>query len=104
MVEETSCNNVARCSGRRCQSWFDVPIHHHGVTHTFALSRSRHYLDAPHSLCFLGPIVGPGNWASCSRPSMGGFASFLYMMNVNALTADWPHVCRLGWSAFDRVC
>jgi DASH complex subunit DAM1 len=30
------------------------------------------------------------------------FASWLYAMNMNALTTDWPQVCGLAISVFDR--
>ncbi|GJE87328.1 DASH complex subunit Dam1-domain-containing protein [Phanerochaete sordida] len=71
----------------------------------FRLSRSGAHADAPHGLGFLGPALGElldeaealqGNVAGLR--ALGGalaafnesFASWLYVLNMNALTTDWP--------------
>lgn len=72
------------------------------------LSRSGVYPDAPHGLGFLEPALGEllddieslntniqglrslGDALSTFNES---FASWLYVMNMNALTVDWPQVC-----------
>ncbi|KAK1218707.1 DASH complex subunit dam1 [Marasmius sp. AFHP31] len=71
----------------------------------FALSRSGAYPDAPHGLGFLEPAMSEfcdeidtlqSNVESMKRlsDSLGSFnesfASWLYIMNMNALTVDWP--------------
>ena len=71
----------------------------------FRLSRSGAYPDAPHGLGFLEPALGElldemealqGNIAGLKNLSdaLGtfneSFASWLYVMNMNALTTDWP--------------
>ncbi|ESK96200.1 hypothetical protein Moror_7190 [Moniliophthora roreri MCA 2997] len=71
----------------------------------FALSRSGAYPDAPHGLGFLGPAMSEftdeidtlqANVEGMKRlsDSLGtfneSFASWLYIMDMNALTTDWP--------------
>ncbi|KAL0580693.1 DASH complex subunit dam1 [Marasmius crinis-equi] len=71
----------------------------------FALSRSAAYPDAPHGLGFLEPAMTEftdeidtlqSNIESMKRlsESLGAFnesfASWMYVMNMNALTVDWP--------------
>jgi len=71
----------------------------------FRLSRSGAYPDAPHGLGFLEPALGElldeveslNNSVQAMR-TLGdalssfneSFASWLYVMNMNALTVDWP--------------
>ncbi|KAH9924029.1 uncharacterized protein B0H18DRAFT_1013100 [Fomitopsis serialis] len=71
----------------------------------FRLSRSGAYPDAPHGLGFLEPALGElldevealNNSVQAMR-NLGdalssfneSFASWLYVMNMNALTVDWP--------------
>ncbi|KAG6908466.1 hypothetical protein DXG01_004469 [Tephrocybe rancida] len=71
----------------------------------FALSRSGAYPDAPHGLGFLEPamsefvdetealqanIEGLKNLSDSLSKFNESFASWLYIMNMNALTVDWP--------------
>ncbi|KAI6000286.1 hypothetical protein F5J12DRAFT_906612 [Pisolithus orientalis] len=71
----------------------------------FALSRSGHNPDAPHGLGFLEPVMselvdeaefllanveGLGKLSQSLRTFNENFASFLYVMDMNALTTDWP--------------
>jgi len=71
----------------------------------FALSRSAAYPDAPHGLGFLEPAMSEfvdetealqGNVEAMKNLSDSlatfneSFASWLYIMNMNALTTDWP--------------
>ena len=82
----------------------------------FRLSRSGAYPDAPHGLGFLEPAMTEfldeaealhTNMEGVKRLSESletfneGFASWLYVMNMNALTTDWMQVCGLsrilGW-------
>lgn len=73
----------------------------------FALSRSQSYPDAPHGLGFLEPALselvdetealqvnvdGLGKLSDSLRVFNESFASWLYVMNMNALTTDWPQV------------
>ena len=72
-----------------------------------ALSRSGSYPDAPHGLGFLEPAMGElADEAEALQANIQGlhalgqsvgifnehFASYLYMMEMNALTTDWPQV------------
>lgn len=74
----------------------------------FALSRSQSYPDAPHGLGFLEPamselvdetealqanVEGLRNLSNSLKTFNESFASWLYVMNMNALTIDWPQVC-----------
>ncbi|KAI0073115.1 hypothetical protein K474DRAFT_1603910 [Panus rudis PR-1116 ss-1] len=71
----------------------------------FRLSRSGAYPDAPHGLGFLEPalgelldevealqtnIAGLRNLGDALSTFNESFASWLYVMNMNALTTDWP--------------
>ncbi|KAG6827011.1 hypothetical protein H0H92_013577 [Tricholoma furcatifolium] len=71
----------------------------------FRLSRSQAYPDAPHGLGFLEPamsefvdetealqanIEGMKNLSESLTKFNESFASWLYIMNMNALTVDWP--------------
>ncbi|KAF8799215.1 hypothetical protein BYT27DRAFT_7121501 [Phlegmacium glaucopus] len=71
----------------------------------FRLSRSGAYPDAPHGLGFLEPalsefldetealqtnIQGLKNLSDSLATFNESFASWLYIMNMNALTTDWP--------------
>jgi hypothetical protein len=73
----------------------------------FALSRSGAHTDAPHGLGFLEPALAElADEAEALRANVDGlralsasldtfneaFASWLYVMNMNALTVDWPEV------------
>lgn len=73
----------------------------------FALSRSGSRSDAPHGLGFLEPALAElADEAEALRASVDGlralsvsldtfnesFASWLYVMNMNALTVEWPEV------------
>lgn len=73
----------------------------------FRLSRSDAYPDAPHGLGFLEPAMGEfldeteallANVEGMKHLSDSlatfneSFASWLYIMNMNALTIDWPQV------------
>ena len=74
----------------------------------FRLSRSGAYPDAPHGLGFLEPalsefldetealqtnVQGLQNLSDSLATFNESFASWLYIMNMNALTTDWPQVC-----------
>ena len=81
-----------------------------------ALSRSSaHHQDAPHGLGFLEPALAElADEAEALRGNVEGlralsasldtfneaFSSWLYVMNMNALTVDWPEVrvffCTMG--------
>ncbi|KAF8480066.1 DASH complex subunit Dam1-domain-containing protein [Russula ochroleuca] len=71
----------------------------------FALSRSGAHTDAPHGLGFLEPALAElADEAEALRANVEGlralsasldtfneaFASWLYVMNMNALTVEWP--------------
>ncbi|KAH7929970.1 hypothetical protein BV22DRAFT_1001700 [Leucogyrophana mollusca] len=71
----------------------------------FALSRSGANSDAPHGLGFLEPVMselldetealqanveGLKNLSDSLRMFNESFASWLYVMDMNALTTDWP--------------
>ena len=71
----------------------------------FRLSRSTAYPDAPHGLGFLEPALAElVDEAETLQTNVEGlrklsdalgtfnesFASWLYVMNMNALTTDWP--------------
>ncbi|KAH7909610.1 hypothetical protein BJ138DRAFT_1180910 [Hygrophoropsis aurantiaca] len=71
----------------------------------FALSRSGANSDAPHGLGFLEPVMselldetealqanveGLKNLSDSLRTFNESFASWLYVMDMNALTTDWP--------------
>ncbi|OBZ66966.1 hypothetical protein A0H81_13321 [Grifola frondosa] len=71
----------------------------------FRLSRSGAYPDAPHGLGFLEPalselideaealhtnVEGLKNLSDALGTFNESFASWLYVMNMNALTTDWP--------------
>ena len=73
----------------------------------FALSRSGVYPDAPHGLGFLEPAMsefvdetealtlnmeGIQSLSDSLATFNESFASWLYVMNMNALTTDWPQV------------
>ncbi|KAG2356606.1 hypothetical protein BDR07DRAFT_1612980 [Suillus spraguei] len=71
----------------------------------FALSRSGNNPDAPHGLGFIEPVMaelidevetlqanveGLRNLSNSLKTFNGSFASWLYVMDMNALTVDWP--------------
>ena len=71
------------------------------------LSRSGAYPNAPHGLGFLEPALsefldetealqtnleGLKNLSNSLATFNESFASWLYIMNMNALTTDWPQV------------
>lgn len=71
----------------------------------FRLSRSSAYPDAPHGLGFLEPalselldeaealktnVEGLRSLSDALSTFNESFASWLYVMNMNALTTDWP--------------
>ena len=73
----------------------------------FAFSRSGAHSDAPHGLGFLEPALAElADEAEALRANVDGlralsasldtfnesFASWLYVMNMNALTVEWPEV------------
>lgn len=73
----------------------------------FALSRSTAFTDAPHGLGFLEPamaeladetevlqanVEGMKQLSDSLATFNESFASWLYIMNMNALTTDWPQV------------
>ena len=75
------------------------------------LSRSGAYPDAPHGLGFLelalgelldevetlqGNVEGLRNLGDALGTFNASFASWLYVMNMNALTVDWPQVRSLS--------
>jgi len=75
----------------------------------FRLSRSNAFPDAPHGLGFLEPamaelldetetlqtnIEGMKRLSDSLATFNESFASWLYIMNMNALTIDWPQVRR----------
>ncbi len=77
----------------------------------FALSRSGAHPDAPHGLGFLEPALAElADEADALRANVDGlralsasldtfneaFASWMYVMNMNALTVDWPEVREIG--------
>lgn len=74
----------------------------------FRLSRSNAYPDAPHGLGFLEPALAEfadetdtlnthienlKTFSDSLEKFNESFASWLYVMNMNALTVDWPQVC-----------
>lgn len=74
----------------------------------FRLSRSGAYPDAPYGLGFIEPalaefvdetealqtnVEGLSNLSESLATFNESFASWLYVMNMNALTTDWPQVC-----------
>lgn len=80
----------------------------------FALSRSQNFPDAPHGLGFLEPAMseladetealqvnleGFRNLSDSLKTFNESFASWLYVMNMNALTTDWPQVCERVYNA-----
>ncbi|KIJ14658.1 hypothetical protein PAXINDRAFT_99941 [Paxillus involutus ATCC 200175] len=73
----------------------------------FALSRSEQNPNAPHGLGFLEPVMselvdeaealhanvdGLRNLSESLRTFNESFAGWLYVMDMNALTTDWPQV------------
>ena len=73
----------------------------------FRLSRSNAYPDAPHGLGFIEPamsefleetealqtnVEGMKHLSDSLATFNESFASWLYVMNMNALTTDWPQV------------
>ena len=75
----------------------------------FALSRSGAHTDAPHGLGFLEPALAElADEAEALRANVEGlralsasldtfneaFASWLFVMNMNALTVEWPEVSK----------
>jgi DASH complex subunit DAM1 len=73
-----------------------------------ALSRSGHDPDAPEGLGYIEPALSElADEAEVLQVNIEGlkrlshsletfnesFASWLYVMNMNALTTDWPQVC-----------
>jgi DASH complex subunit DAM1 len=73
----------------------------------FALSRSGNNPDAPHGLGFIEPVMaelvdevealqanveGLRNLSNSLKTFNESFASWLYVMDMNALTVDWPQV------------
>lgn len=84
----------------------------------FALSRSQSYPDAPHGLGFLEPalselvdetealqanVSGLGKLSESLSVFNESFASWLYVMNMNALTTDWPQVCIYYCQCFQPI-
>jgi len=74
----------------------------------FRLSHSGAYPDAPYGLGFIEPalaeltdetealqtnVEGLVNLSESLATFNESFASWLYIMNMNALTTDWPQVC-----------
>lgn len=74
-----------------------------------ALSRASQHPDAPHGLGFLESamaeladetdalqvnVEGLRSLSQSLETFNESFASYLYVMNMNALTVDWPEVCR----------
>ena len=72
------------------------------------LSRSGTFPDAPAGLGFLAPalseladeadalhasVAGLSRLGDALQTFNEGFASYLYVMAMNALTTDWPQVC-----------
>ncbi|EPS96154.1 hypothetical protein FOMPIDRAFT_61872 [Fomitopsis schrenkii] len=83
------------------------------------LSRSGVYPDAPHGLGFLEPALGEllddietlntniqglRNLGDALSTFNESFASWLYVMNMNALTVDWPQVRSLLYSYGSYIC
>jgi DASH complex subunit DAM1 len=83
----------------------------------YRLSRSGAYPDAPHGLGFLEPalsefldetealqtnVEGLKNLSDSLATFNESFASWLYVMNMNALTTDWPQV-RKGFNTSIEV-
>ncbi|KAI6021893.1 hypothetical protein BKA83DRAFT_4289448 [Pisolithus microcarpus] len=77
----------------------------------FALSRSGRNSDSPHGLGFLEPVMSElvdeaealqanvdrlRKLSQLLKTFNESFASFLYVMDMNALTMDWPQVCQLA--------
>jgi hypothetical protein len=73
----------------------------------FTLSRSGNNPDAPHGLGFIEPVMtelvdevetlqsnveGLRNLSESLKTFNESFASWLYVMDMNALTVDWPQV------------
>jgi DASH complex subunit DAM1 len=84
-----------------------TPLKRVSVGSLHALSRSGVFPDAPHGLGWLEPamtefvdetetlqanIEGLRNLSESLETFNESFASWLYVMNMNALTTDWPQV------------
>ncbi|KIK13527.1 hypothetical protein PISMIDRAFT_688595 [Pisolithus microcarpus 441] len=82
-----------------------TPLKHISQGSLFTLSRSGHNSNAPHGLGFLEPVMSElvdeaealeANVDGLRKLSQSfgifneGFSSFLYVMDMNALTTDWP--------------
>lgn len=82
----------------------------------FAISRSQQNPDAPHGLGFIDPVMSElvdeaealhANLENLRRLSDSlrsfneSFASWLYVMDMNALTTDWLQVCANPRSAVE---
>jgi len=84
----------------------------------FALSRSGNNPDAPHGLGFIEPVMtelvdeievlqanveGLRNLSESLMTFNESFASWLYVMDMNALTVDWPQVNHSSFVPCDLV-
>ncbi|KIM86671.1 hypothetical protein PILCRDRAFT_96065 [Piloderma croceum F 1598] len=60
----------------------------------FALSRSQSYPNAPHdeTESLQANLDGLKNPSDSLKSFNESFASWFYVMNMNALTTDWPQV------------
>ena len=114
MPECATCDRALMYSS---QTPHRTPLRRVSQGSLFALSRSGAYPDAPHGLGFLEPAMsefvdetealqtnmeGMKNLSEALGTFNEFFASWLYVMNMNALTTDWPQVCRSFESRLDR--
>lgn len=106
---------LSRVSGARATTWtmttttvptpHRTPLRRLSQGSLFRLSRSGVYPDAPHGLGFLEPalgelldemealqanVAGLKNLSDALETFNESFSSWLYVMNMNALTTDWP--------------
>src|ERR1700722_16637844 len=93
-----------------------TPLRRISSSSLFALSRSGQFTDAQHGLGFLEPAMaelvdeteallanaeGVRRLGDSLARFNESFASFLYVLNMNALTTDWPQVSLSQMSARD---
>jgi DASH complex subunit Dam1 len=98
---------VSSTGMRPTQTPHRTPLRRISQGSLFRLSRSGAYPNAPHGLGFLEPalsefldetealqtnVEGLKNLSNSLATFNESFASWLYIMNMNALTTDWPQV------------
>ena len=101
------CPLAELCPMRPTQTPHRTPLRRVSQGSLLRLSRSGAYPNAPHGLGFLEPalsefldetealqtnVEGLKNLSNSLATFNESFASWLYIMNMNALTTDWPQV------------